>query len=66
VTVIEQGEQDVIGARSAITSATGFLSGPQINGPAVKDLRYHGFGGHVGSLLYLVCTDWRNYGRSDA
>src|SRR6516225_1567373 len=57
--ILPQGEQDVIGARAAITSATSLLTGPQIDGPRVKHLRHNGFGGHDGSLLYLVCTDWR-------
>src|SRR5580698_521521 len=49
----------MIGARSAITSATSFLAGLQIDGPAVKRLWHRGFGRHDDSLLYLVCTDWR-------
>src|SRR5271169_4660154 len=57
--ILQQGEQDVIGAGSAITSATGLLTGPQIDGPDVKRLWHNGFGGHDDSLLYLVCTDWR-------
>ena len=57
--ILEQGEQDVIGAGPAITSATSLLAGPQIDRPAVKHLRRNGSGGHDDSLLYLVCTDWR-------
>ena len=57
--ILQQGEQDVIGASSAITSATSLLTGPQIDGPGVKHLWRNGFGGHDDSLLYLVCTDWR-------
>src|SRR5580700_10644214 len=57
--ILEQGEQDVIGARSAITSATSLLTGAHIDGPDVKHLWHNGFGGHDDSLLYLVCTDWR-------
>src|SRR6202034_1648319 len=50
---------EVIGARSAITSATSLLTGPQIDGPGVEHLRHDWFGGHEDSLWYLVCTDWR-------
>ena len=57
--ILEQCEQDVIGASSAITSATSLLTGPQIDGPGVKHLWRNGFGGHDDSLLYFVCTDWR-------
>src|ERR1700733_7426842 len=57
--ILQQGEQEVVGARSAITSATSLLTGPQIDGPGVKHLWRSGFGGHDDSLLYLVCTDWR-------
>ena len=57
--IFEQGEQEVIGAISAITSATTFLTGLQTDGPGVKRLWRNGFGGHDDSLLYLVCTDWR-------
>src|ERR1700681_1706364 len=57
--ILQQGEQDVIGASSAITSATSLLTGPQIDGPDVKHLWHNGFGGHDDSLLYLACTDWR-------
>src|SRR5215467_8112305 len=57
--ILPQGEQDVIGASSAVTSATSLLTGPQIDGPGVKHLWRCGFGGHDDSLLYLVCTDWR-------
>src|ERR1700722_7448807 len=57
--ILEQGKQDVIGASSAITSATGLLTRLQIDGPDVKYLWHNGFGGHDDSLLYLVCTDWR-------
>ena len=32
--ILQQGEQDVIGASSAITSATSLLTGPHIDGPA--------------------------------
>jgi hypothetical protein len=55
--ILEQGEQEVIGARSAITSATSLLTGLQTDGPGVKRLWRNGFGGHDDSLLYLVCTD---------
>ena len=57
--ILQQGEQKVVGARSAITSATSLLTGPQIEGPGVMHLWHNGFGGHDDSLLYLVCTDWR-------
>src|SRR5580693_2708995 len=57
--ILQQGEQEVIGAGSAITSATGLLTGPQIDGPRVMHLWPNRFGGHDDSLLYLVCTDWR-------
>src|SRR5580692_10249006 len=57
--ILEQGEQEVIGAASAITSATSLLTGPQIDGPAVQHLWRCRFGSHDDSLLYLVCTDWR-------
>ena len=57
--IFKQGEQEVIGASSAITSATSLLTGLQIDGPGVKRLWRNGFGGHDESLLYLVCTDWR-------
>src|SRR5271170_829162 len=57
--ILQQGEQDVIGAISAITSATSLLSGLQTDGPGVKGLWRNGFGGHDDSLLYLACTDWR-------
>jgi hypothetical protein len=57
--ILEQGEQDVIGASSAITSATSLLTGLQTDGPGVKHLWHNRFGGHDDSLLYLVCTDWR-------
>ena len=36
--ILKQGEQEVIGAGSAITSATSLLTGPQIDGPRVKHL----------------------------
>src|SRR5487761_1946822 len=49
----------MIGAISAITSATSLLTGLQTDGPGVKRLSRNGFGGHDDSLLYLVCTDWR-------
>src|ERR1700722_11562586 len=63
--ILQQGEQEVFGASSAITSATSLLTGPQIDSPDVKHLWRNGFGGHDDSLLwllyllYLVCTDWR-------
>ena len=57
--ILQQGEQDVIGASPAVTSAAGFLAGLQSDVPAVKHLWRCGFGDHDGSLLYLVCTDWR-------
>src|SRR5580704_6671637 len=57
--ILQQGEQDVIGARSAVTSATSFLTGLQVDGPDVTHLWCNRFGGHDDSLLYLVCTDWR-------
>src|SRR4029077_530498 len=57
--ILQQGEQEVIGASSTIASATSLLTGLQIDGPGVKRLWYHGFAGHDESLLYLVCTDWR-------
>src|SRR5580693_3698885 len=57
--ILEQGEQDVIGTSSAITSSTSLLTSLQIDGPGVKRRRRNGFGGHDDSLLYLVCTDWR-------
>jgi hypothetical protein len=57
--ILEQGEQDVIGAVSAITSATSLLTGLQTDGPGVKRLWRNGFGNHDDSLLYLVWTDWR-------
>jgi hypothetical protein len=34
--ILQQGEQEVIGASSAITSATSLLTGSQIDGPGVK------------------------------
>src|SRR5487761_2299853 len=49
----------MIGAISAITSATSLFTGLQTDGPGVKRLSRNGFGGHDDSLLYLVCTDWR-------
>ncbi len=57
--ILEQGEQEVIGANSAITSATSFFTGLQTEGPGVKRPWRNGIGGHDDSLLYLVCTDWR-------
>ena len=57
--ILEQSEQDVIGAISAITSATSLLTGLQTDGPGVKRLWRNGFGSHDDSLLYLVWTDWR-------
>ncbi len=57
--ILQQGEQEVIGAGSAITSATSFLTGLHVDGPDVKHLWCRGFGVHDDSLLYLVCTDWR-------
>jgi hypothetical protein len=36
--ILEQGEQEVIGAISAITAATSLLSGLQTDGPGVKRL----------------------------
>jgi hypothetical protein len=57
--ILEQGEQEVIGARSAITSATSLLTSLQIESPGVKRLWRNGFDCHDDSLLYLVCTDWR-------
>ena len=55
--VITQGQQDVFGAGSAVTSTTSLLTGAQIDGPDVKRLRCNGVSGHEVSLLYLVCTD---------
>ena len=49
----------MIGASSAITSATSLLTGLEIDDPGVMHLSHNGFGGHDDSLLYLVCTDWR-------
>jgi hypothetical protein len=40
--ILQQAEQDVIGASSAITSATGLLTGPHIDGPGVKHLWHNG------------------------
>src|ERR1700722_20047044 len=57
--ILQQGEQEVIGSGSAITSATSLLTGPQIEVPGVEHLWRCGFGGHDDSLLYLACTDWR-------
>src|ERR1700722_11294860 len=57
--ILEQGEQDVIGAGSAITSATSLLTGLQVDGPGVQHLWSDGFCSHADSLLYWVCTDWR-------
>src|SRR6202050_1402026 len=57
--ILQQGEQDVIGASAAVTPATGLLTGPQTHSPGGKRFRRKGFGGHEDSLLYLVCTDWR-------
>jgi len=57
--VLEQGEQEVIGAGSAITPSTGLLTRLQVDGPGVQHFWSDGFGGHDDSLLYLVCTDWR-------
>src|SRR5580704_12375282 len=57
--MLQQGEQDVIGASAAITSASSLFTGLQIHAPAVKHLWRKGFGGHDDSLLYLECTDWR-------
>jgi hypothetical protein len=37
--ILQQGEQEVIGASPAITSAASLLTGPQIDGPRVKNLR---------------------------
>ena len=55
--IFQQGEQEVIGACSAITSATSFLAGMEVEGPDVEQLWRDGFNGHDDSLLYLVCTD---------
>src|SRR6185437_12210968 len=57
--ILQQGEQEVIGAGSAITSAASLLTGPQIEVPGVEHPWRRGFGGHDGSLLYLACADWR-------
>src|ERR1700740_2606862 len=57
--ILQQGEQEVIGAGPAITPAAGLLTGLQIDGPRVMHLWPSGFGGHDDSLPYLVCTDWR-------
>src|SRR5580692_3205306 len=57
--ILQHGEQEVISAGPAITPATGLLTGLQIDGPRVMRLWHNGSGGHDGSLLYLVCTDWR-------
>jgi hypothetical protein len=48
--IVQQCEQFVIGASLAITSATSFRTGPQLDGPAVKHLWHNGFGGHEDSL----------------
>src|SRR5580700_8326051 len=57
--ILQQREQEVIGAGSAITPAAGLLTGLQIDGPRVMHLGRSRFGGHDDSLPYLVCTDWR-------
>src|ERR1022692_4294383 len=62
--ILQQGEQDLIGAGSAITSAASLLTSPHVDGPGVKHLWHSGFGGHDDSLLYLVCTDWRGTPRA--
>ena len=41
--ILEQGEQEVIGAIAAITSATSLLTGLQTDGPDVKHLWRNGF-----------------------
>src|ERR1700733_6705630 len=57
--ILQQGEQAVIGASPAAAPAASLLPGLQKDVPAVKHLWRCGFGGHDGSLLYLVCADWR-------
>jgi hypothetical protein len=42
--IVHQGEQEVIGASSAITPATSFLTGSEIDGPGVVRLRRNRFG----------------------
>ena len=42
--VLQQGEQEVIGTCSPVTSATSFLTGLQRDGPDVEHLWHEGFG----------------------